>query len=257
MDNVNKTLYIPLYGKAYVSQKGLFLKDPKAEAIWQSEGFPLKGKARSKWLAYNMGMRGAVFDAWVKEKLSELPEAVVIHIGCGMDSRAQRIGAGNRLWFDLDFPEVIRERHRYYAQTETYRMLSYDLRDVAWFAHIPHNRPVILVMEGVSMYLSLEELKAWLAQLKERFSQISLLMDCYTTVSAKVSRYKNPINEVGVTQVHGLDDPGELGLTLVKEHDMAPLSLTDQLQGWEQWLVKRLFAGRLAKKIYRLYEFKS
>lgn len=38
---------------------------------------------------------------------------------------------------------------------------------------------------------------------------------------------------------------------------MAPPSLTDQLQGWEQWLVKRLFAGRLAKKLYRLYEFKS
>ena len=27
MDNVNKTLYIPLYGKAYVSKKGVILKD--------------------------------------------------------------------------------------------------------------------------------------------------------------------------------------------------------------------------------------
>ena len=34
MDSVNKTLYIPLYGKALVSQKGLFLRDPKAEEIW-------------------------------------------------------------------------------------------------------------------------------------------------------------------------------------------------------------------------------
>ena len=26
MNNVNKTLYIPLYGKAYVSKKGLFVR---------------------------------------------------------------------------------------------------------------------------------------------------------------------------------------------------------------------------------------
>ncbi len=29
MDNVNKTLYIPLYGKSYVSKKGIVLKDKK------------------------------------------------------------------------------------------------------------------------------------------------------------------------------------------------------------------------------------
>ena len=51
MNSVNKTLYIPLYGKAFVSKKGLFLEDKKAEQIWEAEGFPLKGKSASKWLA--------------------------------------------------------------------------------------------------------------------------------------------------------------------------------------------------------------
>ena len=63
MNNVNKTLYIPLYGKAYVSKKGLFLHDAKAEEIWQAEQFALKGKSRSKYLVYYMGIRSAVFDA--------------------------------------------------------------------------------------------------------------------------------------------------------------------------------------------------
>ena len=43
MNSVNKTLYIPLYGKSYVSKKGLFLHDKKAEEIWETEGFSLKG----------------------------------------------------------------------------------------------------------------------------------------------------------------------------------------------------------------------
>ena len=67
MDSVNKTLYIPLYGKNYVSKKGILLTDPKAEEIWQTEGFALKGKSASKWLAYHMGMRSAVFDNWVRQ----------------------------------------------------------------------------------------------------------------------------------------------------------------------------------------------
>lgn len=50
MDGVNKTLYIPLYGKSYVSKKGIILKDEKAEEIWEKEQFKLKRKSKSKWL---------------------------------------------------------------------------------------------------------------------------------------------------------------------------------------------------------------
>lgn len=39
MDGVNKTLYIPLYGKAFVSKRGLLLRDQKAEEIWAARDF--------------------------------------------------------------------------------------------------------------------------------------------------------------------------------------------------------------------------
>ena len=57
MNEVNKTLFIPLYGKSQVSIKGKILNDPMAEKIWREESFPIHGKAKSKWLAYNMAMR--------------------------------------------------------------------------------------------------------------------------------------------------------------------------------------------------------
>ena len=95
MNSVNKTLYIPLYGKSYVSKKGLFLDDRKAEEIWGTEGFSLKGKSKSKWLAYYLGIRSAVFDEWLKRQMADAPNAVVIHIGCGMDSRVIRVGTKN------------------------------------------------------------------------------------------------------------------------------------------------------------------
>ena len=259
MDSVNKTLYIPLYGKSYVSKKGIILKDTKAEEIWAAEGFALKGKSASKWLAYYMGMRSAVFDRWVIEKMEAMPDAAVLHLGCGMDSRVSRAGDGKHLWFDVDFPEVITQRKRYYAESESYKMIGTDVRDPAWLAEISGNTAIV-VMEGISMYLKHEELKAVLQNLCAHFEKVYLLVDCYTTFAAKASKYKNPINDVGVTQVYGLDDPEELtgeNFHFCKSYEITPQDLIDQLQGMEKHIFRKLYAGRIADRMYRLYEFEG
>ena len=71
MNEVNKTLFIPLYGKAMVSQKQIILRDSAAERIWSAEGFPIRGKSKSKWLCYNMAMRARVFDDWTEAMLAQ------------------------------------------------------------------------------------------------------------------------------------------------------------------------------------------
>ena len=256
MDAVSKTLYIPLYGKALVSRKGLFLHDPKAEEIWDREGFPLRGKSASRWLAYYMGMRSAVFDRWTKKQMQENPGAVILHLGCGMDSRYQRVTGCRAGWYDVDFPEVIAERKRYFAETERYHMIGSDVREADWLTGIPGNRTAVIVMEGISMYLPEAQLKNLLGRLCARFETVSLLMDCYTTFAAKASKYKNPINDVGVTQVYGLDDPNSLP-GFLREHEMTPNQLIDQLQGVEKRIFRSLYAGGVAKKMYRLYEFQG
>ncbi len=258
MNNVNKTLYIPLYGKSYVSKKSIILDDKKAEEIWEKEGFELKGKSKSKWLAYYVGMRSAIFDNWLVQKMNAVENAVVIHIGCGMDSRVERVGTRKHLWYDVDFLEVIKERRKYFQETETYYMIAADVRNQDWICSLPSNCPAIVVMEGLSMYLSSEELQRLLSSLANHFSTMYLLMDCYTTFAAKASKYKNPINDVGVTEVYGLDNPKvleEAGVRYVKEHNMTPQNMINELKGIEKSIFNRLYAGSLAKKMYRLYEY--
>ena len=258
MDSVNKTLYIPLYGKSYVSKRGIILHDPKAEEIWAAEGFPLKGKSASKWLAFYMGMRAAVFDRWVEKQLKEMSDAAVLHLGCGMDSRVLRAGDAECKWYDIDFPAVIAERKKYFRETDCYRMIGADVR-ADFLDQIP-GETAIVVMEGISMYLKPEELQQVLARLCQRFSGLALLMDCYTEFSAKASRYKNPINEVGVTEVTGLDEPQLLedsGLCFLRGHDMTPPDLIDQLTGAERLIFRKLYAGTIARKMYRLYEYRK
>ena len=260
MNNVNKTLYIPLYGKSYVSKKGLFIDDKKAEEIWEGEGFSLKGKSKSKWLAYYMGIRSAVFDEWLKQQMADMQDAAVIHIGCGMDSRIVRVGAENHKWYDVDFPQVIEERKRYYSKTDAYKMIAGDVRDCTWLTAIPENKSAIVVMEGVSMYLTSDEMRNLADSLCSHFESISLLVDAYTSFAAKMSKLRNPINDVGVTKVYGIDNPQTYQseeLAFVKEHTMIPQKYIDELKGGERFVFAKLYAGGFSRKLYRLFEYKK
>ena len=260
MNNINKTLYIPLYGKAYVSKKGIILRDEMAEKIWDAEGFSLKGKSKSKWLAYYMGIRSAVFDRWLGAKMDEDKGATVIHIGCGMDSRIVRVGNRGHLWYDVDFPEVIAERRKYFSEGDGYTMLSGDASEPKWLDSIPGDNAIV-VMEGISMYLSADEITKLLEAIGNRFNQVALLMDAYSVFAAKMSKIKNPINDVGVTDVHGIDDPmgiaNRTSLSFVGECNMTPEDLIDQLHGMEKNIFKKLYAGKMARKLYKLYEYKK
>ena len=259
MENVNKTLYIPLYGKALVSRMNILLHDPKAEEIWAAEGFALKGKSRSKWLAYYMSMRAAVFDRWAEEKLEKDPAAVVLHLGCGMDSRILRVKGEYGQWFDVDFPQVIEQRKRYYQSSDRYQMISADVSTDEWLQNLPRGNAIV-VMEGISMYLQEEALKKLMDNLCGHFDQVSLLMDCYTSMAAKASKVRNPINDVGVTEVYGIDDPclpQSGGLTFMAEKSMTPEGLIAELPAAHRWIFRTLYAGNISKKLYRLYEYRK
>ncbi len=260
MNSVNKTLYIPLYGKSYVSKKGLFLEDKKAEEIWEVEEFSLRGKSKSKWLAYYMGIRSAVFDEWLKWQMADAPDSVIIHIGCGMDSRVIRVGTKNHMWYDVDFSEVIEERKQYYTESDSYKMIAGDARDCKWLASIKENKSAIVVMEGVSMYLTVDEMRNLADGLCTHFEQVVLLVDSYTSFAAKMSKRRNPINDVGVTEVYGIDNPQAYQcekLAFVKEHTMIPQKYIDELKGFERFIFAKLYAGIFSKKLYRLFEYKK
>ena len=261
MDNVNKTLYIPLYGKAFVSSKNIIIRDKKAEEIWLKEGFGLKGKSKSKWLAYYMAMRSAIYDEWLEKEIKNNPGGVVLHIGCGMDSRVERVALQDIQWYDIDFPDVIKERRKYFTESDCYHMLPADMRTDEWKKYIGENQDAVIVLEGVSMYFDIQELVGLLSNIATHFKSVKILMDCYTEKAAKVSKYKNPINDVGVTVVYGYDHPEELaeksGLAFVHEHSMTPQKYIDELHGLERTVFKNLFAGKIAKSMYRMYEFEK
>lgn len=261
MNEVNKTLYIPLYGKAQISKKGIILKDSTAEEIWDKEGFPIKGKSKSKWLCYNMAMRARVFDDWTRKMIEQHSEATVIHIGCGLDSRCLRVDAPDIKWIDCDFPDVIEIRKKYYTETDSYSMKSLDASNQNDLYALPDATCVIVVLEGISMYLTNSQLSQMFRILSEKYQEVHILLDVYTEFGAKASKYKNPVNDVGVSTLYGRDSvkPFLKGtkLAFAAEHSFTPACLVDELTGFEKGFFKWMFTGKMYRKIYRLYELKT
>ena len=261
MTNVNKTLYIPLYGKSLVSKKGISLHDETAEKIWAEAAIPLKGKSRSKGLAYNMAMRARVFDDWTDEMLARHPQAIVLHIGCGLDSRCLRVKQPYSQWLDCDFPDVIETRKSYYSETEHYRMTTLNAAEPDTVKSLPDADTAIIVFEGISMYLTHSELHGFFQALQSKYAELHILMDAYTEFGASASKYKNPINDVGVSKVYGIDNIQNiltgLKIRLKAEHSFTPPKLVDELHGAERFFFKLLFTGSMYKKIYRLYELEG
>lgn len=261
MNEVNKTLYIPLYGKAMVSKKNIILNDKMAESIWNSQSFVLSRKSKSKWLCYNMAMRARVFDDWTNSMLEKHPEATIFHIGCGLDGRVKRVKKLYKNWYDADFPDVIEIRKNYYSENDCYHMISLNAADKDQVLSLPGSESAIIILEGISMYLTNSQLRNFFSAIQNKYEHIYILMDVYTIFGAKASKYKNPINEVGVTLVYGIDDINELlrglDIKLKKEHSMTPKRLVDELGKVDRFIFRLLFTGKISRKIYRLYELES
>ena len=65
-------------------------------------------------------MRAKAFDDWTRAFIEKHPDAIVLNLGCGLDSRVFRVDPPPEIaWFDVDFPEVIDIRERVYPGART------------------------------------------------------------------------------------------------------------------------------------------
>jgi O-methyltransferase involved in polyketide biosynthesis len=137
-------------------------------------------------------------------------------------------------------------------------MMTLDASNPDEVQKLPDAERIVVVMEGLSMYLTNDALARFFTALQAKYKAVHVLLDIYTVFGAKASKYKNPINEVGVTQVYGIDDihalVSDTGLRVVQECNMIPSHLVNELNGFDKVFFQRMFTGKTYQKIYRMYE---
>lgn len=189
-------------------------------------------------LAASVAARAKVFDTWVSRFLSEAPASTVLHLGCGMDSRAFRLSIpADTRWFDVDFPEVIALRERVYPGRPGYQTIGSSVTDLGWLARIPTDRPVCVLAEGLTMYLDPDEGRALLRAVATTFSSGEVMFDAYSRLGVKAQPTNRIVRRAGARLRWGIDDPRELeslGLRLV-ERMGAEAFATDEIMSRLSW----------------------
>ncbi len=259
MTNESKTLYIPLYGKAMMSREGFF-EDKTAEAIAESCGCDFSDVDKSEKLAIFLAMRAMQYDQMVEKFIEKCPECIVLHIGCGLDSRCNRIKLGAKRWYDVDFPEVIELRKKHFQENDVYRMIPSSVTDFHWLDEVKYNGETVLVIaEGLSMYLTLEEMVALMNQFSARFRRTAFMFDAYSDAAAKLSKLKNPINRMDAQIYFSMSDPAALEYRVKNAKCIINRSIiqkryVDKLSG--SMKARFTFMGGFGASFYRIYGFR-
>lgn len=137
----------------------------------------------------------------------------VLLLGAGFDTRAFRLAGGQ--WLELDQPALISLKEARLPAKEAPNALqrvsidfsSESLADK--LAHWNGPEPVVVVLEGVSMYLKPEQLQATLLTLRDVFPNHRLICDLMTPAFSRryCSGLLGRIRELGGDFAELLDDP--------------------------------------------------
>jgi O-methyltransferase involved in polyketide biosynthesis len=225
-----ETMLMTLSGRAIQSQwKDPILRDPWAEAAMRHIDYDISKtyKGVGSWSMWSkigctiIATRAATFDSLTARFLADHPEAIVIQVGCGMDSRVFRINPPASVqWFDVDYPDVIDLRRQLFPERDAYHLIGAPLDDLRWLDEVPRDRPGLLIAEGVLHYLSETEVKALLNAVVGHFPSGQILFDICNSFIVK--RAGSNVGGTGATYKWGLDDPQDIRkleprLELIKE----------------------------------------
>ena len=177
---VQETLFIPLAARARESsRKRPALRDPKAAELVRSIAYDTAKYGRGAGGAITV-LRTAIFDSWVRAFLARHPAGTVVEIGTGLNTRFERVDNGQVHWIDLDLPDTIELRGKFFADTDRRRMVAGSVLDEQWLdiaAQLPG--PYFFVAEGVLVYLPENQVTTALAGIAARFEGAMVALDTY------------------------------------------------------------------------------
>ena len=207
-----ETLLLALYSRARESRaKDPLLRDPMAEEAVERIDYDFEQTRPGYVEALQVVLRARQLDLWTADYLAGHPEATVLYLGCGLDSRVYRIDPppGVR-WFDVDYPEVIALRQKLYPGRAGYHMLGSSVTAPGWLDAVPGDRPAWIVAKGLTYYLSAGNVKTLLNRLTGHFPAGELAFDAVGRLGARLAANNARIRATGAAIGWWLDDPHDI-----------------------------------------------
>ena len=173
LSGVPETMLQTVYARAKESRGRGAIHDAKAEEIIEKLDYNFSLADKDTAMHSGVIARTIVLDRMTKEWLASHPGAVVVNIACGLDTRCYRM-SGNAHWYNLDLPETMAVREKLLPESGTISQIAMSAME-DWGSEISEqNVQVLIVIEGLTMYLNAKDVQQIFAVISSRFSQATI-----------------------------------------------------------------------------------
>jgi len=161
--------------------------------------------------------------------------------------------------FDLDLPDAIELRRRFFSDSERCRMIAGSVLDTGWFDTVAASPgPYLFLCEAVLIYLSREEVRRVLTQLSQRFPGSLIAFDTAGRRMVDNQDRNRSLAQVSARLQWVCDDPREIegwGPQLIDTRTLAK----PQPEIAKTWPPQRRYGmpllARLAPSMVNTYKF--
>lgn len=176
LSGVPETMLQTIYARAKESRGRRAIHDAKAEEIIEKLDYDFSLADKDTAMRSGVIARTIVLDRMTKEWLASHPGAVVVNIACGLDTRCYRM-SGYAHWYNLDLPETMAVREKLLPESGTISQITMSAME-DWGSEISEqNVPVLIVIEGLTMYLSERNIQRIFTVISSRFSNATVFVE--------------------------------------------------------------------------------
>lgn len=187
LSGVPETMLQTVYARAKESSGRGAIHNAKAEELIEKLDYDFSLADKDTAMRGGVIARTIVLDQLTKAWLGAHPGAVVINIACGLDTRCYRM-AGYAHWHNLDLPETMAVREKFLPESGAISQIAMSAMD-DWGGEISElseqNVPVLIVIEGLTMYLNAKDVQQIFKVISSRFSKATVFVETMNPMIVK------------------------------------------------------------------------
>ena len=224
LSGVPETMLQTVYARAKETKTRGAIKDTKAVEIIDKINYDFSLADKDSAMHSGVVARTIVLDKLANKYLAKNKGAVVVNIACGLDTRCYRMN-GYTHWYNLDLPETIAVREKLLPESGEISQIAMSAMD-DWSGEITeHDAPAIVIIEGLTMYLSEKDVKEIFDVINKRFDHVTVLVETMSPTMVKRMKEKS-IEGSKAKFTWGVKDGKELAkllpnFRLIEEHSLA------------------------------------
>ncbi len=185
-EGIPEVMLQALRGRAKESlREGHFLYDGKAVQVVEALDYDFSELDRYAVMGRGAIAKAVLLDGLVKDYIERNPDAAIVDVACGIDTRFYRVDNGQIRWYNMDLPETIEARQRLLGSHERVRDIQKSVLDESWAEEVETAGPVLFLVEGFSMYSNKQDVQKIFKIIRTNFRQADVLMEI---MSPKVVR---------------------------------------------------------------------